>query len=70
MKENDEAKRASEERFEDRHRRHLNSLLHPLGLVVGTEGNPPKQDRPVKVHSDMVPERTEWVPILKTTRRT
>lgn len=41
------------------------SLLHPLRLVVGTKRNTTKQDRRVKFHTDVVPEWTKWVPILK-----
>lgn len=37
---------------------------HPLSLVVGAEIKAPKQDRLVKVHLHVVPERTEGVAIL------
>lgn len=41
------------------------SPLHPLRLVVGTEGDTSEQDWRIKVHADMVPKRTKRIPILK-----
>lgn len=41
-------------------------LFHPLRLMVGTERNPTEQDRLVELHTNVVPERAEWIPILET----
>lgn len=41
------------------------SLLHPMRYVVGTKRNSTKQDRLVKFHTNILPEWTKWVPILK-----
>lgn len=40
-------------------------LFHPLNLMVGTKRNATKQDWLVKIHTNIVPEWTKWIPILK-----
>lgn len=48
---------------------HEHPLLHPLRLVGGAKINASKQDRLVKVHINVVPERTKGVPILEMMER-
>lgn len=48
-------------------RRYL--LFHPLKLMVGTKRNATKQDRLVKIHTNVVPEWTKWIPILEKKKR-
>lgn len=43
----------------------IHSLLHPLRLIVSVKVNPTEQDRLVKLHTDVVPEWTKRVPVLK-----